>query len=101
MNTMNSLVGKPATSANVRGTGSTNNGANLDLLEIVFRRKSLLVASFALGLLGSLAYYLLSIPLFKSGSRLLLMPSNAGAMATHADSQSEAVSQDLLATHMI
>ncbi|MFO0940324.1 MAG: polysaccharide biosynthesis tyrosine autokinase [Pirellulales bacterium] len=71
-----------------------------DLMEILNRRKPLIVTSGFMGVLLAAAYMMFMPPTFESTSRLLLMQSEAASLASNNNSVGDSVSQDLLATHM-
>lgn len=72
----------------------------IDLLGIVRRRFPIIVASALLGGAAGFAYYLLAPASFQSTSQILLMQNDSGAMVSNMKNAEQAISEDLLSTHM-
>ncbi len=75
---------------------------DIDFFAILNRRKSLIIASAILGLIIGAAYFFLMPPSYESTAQILLMQNESASMATEMSKSSaqDAISEDLLATHM-
>lgn len=72
----------------------------IDLINILLRRKHLIIASAFFGLLAGASYFLLTQPSYESRAQVLVMQNDGVLSEVRGGNSRDSVSEDLLATHM-
>ncbi len=72
----------------------------IDIFEILWRRKAILISSILMGVLLGAVYFLFLPPKYESRAEILLMQNDSAAMASQMNGSDASVTVDLLADHM-